>query len=116
MQVVDVLGAEIEAVAHPLLDLRQRAVRSIGLRGQRILATHGVETPDEFPVGVPRLGRGDFLDAIAIPEASGSAECSKAALGGNASPGEDEQAVMWREAHDFNETHAGSASFPYRVP
>ena len=70
MQVIDGLGAEIEAVAHPLLDLCQRTGGSIGLCGQGILATHGVETPDEFPVGVPRLGRRDFLNAVAIPEAS----------------------------------------------
>lgn len=46
VEVVDVLGAEIEAVAEVLFDLCQREVCGVGVSGQGILPTHRVETPD----------------------------------------------------------------------
>ena len=92
VQVVDVLGAEVEAVAELLLDVCQGFVGGVGLRGESIAATHGVEAPDERGVSFPGFGRGDLFDTMAVPEASGATEGGESAFGGDARAGEDEEA------------------------
>ena len=70
VQVVDVLRAEIEAIAHLLFDGGQCAVRCVGLRSHRIATAHGVEAPHQLGVRLPGLGRGDLLHAMTVPKAA----------------------------------------------
>jgi hypothetical protein len=105
VKVVDVLGAEIEPVAQLPFGLCEGDVGCVRLRSEDIAAALGVEAPDEFGIDVPGFGRCDLLDAIAVPDPSGAPKGSKPALGGDAGTGEDEEAVMWGQVHDENETH-----------
>src|SRR6185437_1540420 len=99
MQVVDVLCTEIETIAHLLFDGSQRPVRCVGLCIRRVAAAHGIETPYQFGVRLPRLRRGDLLHAMAVPESAGSAKGRKTAFGGDACPGKDEEPVLFAETH-----------------
>ena len=65
MQVVDILGAEKEAVAEALLKLRERKMRGVGLGLLRGRAARGVELPHQRRGCAPRLGRADILDGMA---------------------------------------------------
>ncbi len=69
VEVVDVLGAEVEAAGggEGSLDSGEGEVAGIGLGSKRIAAAHGVETPDERGVGIPGSGSGDVFDAVAVP-------------------------------------------------
>ncbi len=87
VEVVDVLGAEVEAVGHVALEVGEGEVAGVGMGGEGVAAAHGVEAPDEGGVGVPGVGRGDVFDAMAVPEAAGAAEGGEAALGGDACAG-----------------------------
>ena len=100
VQVVDVLGAEIKTIAQPLFDLRQGQVCGIRLRSESIAAAHGIETPHQFRIGVPRLGRCDLVHSIAVPQPSGAPEGSKSALRGNTGASENEEPVMRGQNHD----------------
>jgi hypothetical protein len=82
-----------------IFDLCERFVAWIGLGGEGVSATHGVEAPDEFGVGFPSFGSGYVFDAVAVPEASGASEGGQAAFGGDSGSGEDEEAVLRGEAH-----------------
>jgi hypothetical protein len=94
VEIIDVLGAEIKAVAKLPLDRGQGDVGGIRLRGESIAATHGIETPYEFRIGVPGFGCGHFLDAIPVPEPSRAPEGSEPALGGDSRTGKDKQAIV----------------------
>ena len=56
VQIVDVLGAEIEIAAEFMLDLCQCKVGCVWLGGESVAPAHGVETPDQLGIGVPRFG------------------------------------------------------------
>ena len=94
VEVVYVLGAEVEAAGHLALEVGEGEVAGVGLGGEGVAAAHGVEAPDQGWVGVPGVGGGDFLDTMAVPEATGTAEGGEAALCGDAGSGEDEEAVL----------------------
>ena len=96
-----------------LEDVRPRALRADG-KGRKpgrkrivivgggfagVAAALGVEAPDEFGVGFPGFGGGNFFYAVAVPEASGAAEGGEAAFGGDAGAGEDEEAILGGELH-----------------
>src|SRR5215467_1221855 len=99
VQVVDVLRAEVETIAHLFFDGGQCPVRGVGLRVRRVPATHGVEAPHELRVCLPRLRRSDLLYAMAVPESTRSAKRCEAALSGDACSGEHEEPVLWTETH-----------------
>jgi len=93
VEVIDVLGAEIEAIAQPLFYFGKAEVSGVGFGPEGVATAHGVETPDEFRVGLPRLGSRDLFDTVAVPQSSGAAKGSEAALGGDARSGENEEAI-----------------------
>jgi hypothetical protein len=99
VQVVDILRAEIEAIAHPVFERSQRAMRCVGLRIGRVASAHRVETPHEFWIGLPGFGCRNFLYPMSIPEATGSAKGCEAALGGYARASEHKESVLSAEAH-----------------
>jgi len=103
VEVVDVLGAEVEVVGvyfgEVLFDLGESFVGGVRLGGEGVAAALGVETPDEFGVGLPGFGGGDLFDAVAVPEASRAAEGGEAGFGGDAGAGEDEETVLGDEVH-----------------
>ena len=73
----------------------------VGLGGEGVAATHGVEVPYEGRVGLPGFGRGDVFDAVSAPQAAGASEGGETAFGGDAGSGEDEEAVGWGEVHEI---------------
>ncbi len=70
-----------------LLDFCEGDVGGVGLGGEGVAATLGVEAPDQGGVGLPGFGGCDLFDAVAVPEASGAAEGGEAAFGGDAGSG-----------------------------
>jgi hypothetical protein len=101
VEVVDVLGAEVEAAGHLAFEFGEREVAGVGLGGERVAAAHRVEAPDEGWIGVPGFGGGDVLYAMTVPQAARTAEGGEAALGGDARAGEDEEAVVSRKGHEL---------------
>ena len=92
VEIVDVLGAEEEPV-ESVLECGDGLVGRIGLGVGGVAAAHGVEVPDELGIAAPGGGRGDIFEAVVAPEAIGVAEGGDAAFGGDASAGEQEEAV-----------------------
>ena len=99
VEVVDILGAEVEAAGHAAFEFGEGEVAGVGLGGEGVAAAHGVEAPDQGWVGLPGFGGGYVFDAMAVPEAAGTAEGGEARFGGDARAGEDEEAVLSREGH-----------------
>ena len=93
VQIVYVLGAEVEAVAQSLLDGCEGFVSGVGLGGESVVAAHGVKAPDELRVNLPGFGRGDVFDAISVPEATGAAKGCKAAFSRDACSREDKEMI-----------------------
>ena len=87
VEVVYILGAEVEAVGHVALEVGEGEVAGVGMGGEGVAAAHGVEAPDEGGVGLPGFGGGYVFYAMAVPEAAGAAEGGEAALGGDACAG-----------------------------
>jgi len=102
VEVVYILGAEVEAVGHLAFEIGEGEVAGVGLGRESVSAAHGVEAPDEGWVGVPGFGGGYIFYAMTVPEAAGAAEGGEAALGGDARAGEDEEAVLSREGHEVS--------------
>jgi hypothetical protein len=80
-------------------------VGGVGHGGLRGGAARGVELPDESGVAVEGFGSADVFDAMASPKAVGGAEGGETALGADAGPGEDKDAVSGR---DGDRGHSGS--------
>ena len=99
MQVIDVLRAEVEAVAHAAFKLRQRPMPSVRLNGQRIASAHGVEVPNQPRISLPGLRSCHLLDVIAVPQATGTAKGRKPALGRDSRARQHEQSVCIRDPH-----------------
>ena len=96
VEVVDVLGAEVEAARHLAFEVGEGEVAGVGLGCEGIAAAHGIEPPDEGWICVPGFRGGDVLYTMAVPKAAGTAEGGEAALRRDAGAGEDEEAVMSR--------------------
>ena len=56
MEVVDILGAEVEAVGHAALEVGEGEVAGVGLGGEGVAAAHGVEAPDEGGIACQASG------------------------------------------------------------
>jgi hypothetical protein len=80
MQVINILGAEVKPVAQPVLDCGERQVCRIRLCCEGIAATHGIEPPNQFGIGMPGFRGCDLVDPVAVPQAPGPAESSKPTL------------------------------------
>jgi hypothetical protein len=87
VQVIDVLCAEVEAVAEFFFETGESEVRCVWLDCKGVAATHGVEAPDELRVGLPCFGCSNLFDAMAVPQASRAAKGGEAAFGGDACSG-----------------------------
>ena len=81
VEVVDVLGAEEQAVRQPLLQIGEREMRGIGLGGGRDAPAHGVEVPDQCGILCPGIRGCDLFDAIIAPQATHPAKGGDATLG-----------------------------------
>ncbi len=74
VEVVYILGAEVEAVGHAAFEIGEGEVAGVGLGRDSVPAAHGVEAPDEGGVGLPGFGGGYVFYAMAVPETAGAAE------------------------------------------
>ena len=98
MQVVDILGDD-QQLARPCgIETRQRAVRRIGLDRRQCRTASVVETVDKIGILRARVGRAHILDAVPFPQPARPAKSGKAALGGDAGAGQDDDVV---ELHDL---------------
>src|ERR1700677_2338834 len=93
VQIVYILRAKIEAIAHLLLNSCECKVRRIGLGGESVTAAHGIEVPDHCWISVPSLRSRDLVYPVAVPKASGSAESCQAALCGNTGASKNKEPV-----------------------
>ena len=107
VKVVDVLGAEEEAVAEAGFELGKSDVRGIRLRGLGRGAARGVELPDERWVAGESFGRADVLNAMARPKAVGGAKGRQAAFSADASAGKDEDAIGGSDGDDHGSGAGG---------
>ncbi len=90
VQIVDVLGAQKQAVAQRLFEFCECEMRGIrlGLRGNR--SAHGIELPHQSRITPPGMRRCDFLDPVVAPMAANSAERRDPTLGADPGPGQHE--------------------------
>ena len=94
VQAVHILCDEREAVAAPaLFHLGERVVAGIGLHRPELSAAHVVEAPDEGRIALEGERRGDFLNAIAFPQAAAAAKGGDAALRRDAGAGQHDDAL-----------------------
>ena len=93
MKIVHILGAEIEPIAHPLLESRKGQMSGVWSGRQSILPTHRVKAPNQFGVGLPSFRCRDLFDTIAVPEPSGAAKCCESTLRRNTGTGQNKQAI-----------------------
>ncbi len=84
VQVVDVLGDHEQVVPELLLQSRERHVGRVGPDCSEGATTGVVELVDQPGVCVVRLGSGDVLEPVALPEPVGVAERRHPALRGDA--------------------------------
>jgi hypothetical protein len=99
VEVVYVLSAEVEVLAEALFDFCESFMGGVGLCGQGVPATLGVEAPDEGWIFLPGLGGGYFFDAMTVPETTAAAEGGEAAFGGDTGSCENEEAVLGSQVH-----------------
>src|SRR5262249_18287199 len=90
VQGIHVLRADEEPLADSFLELRERDMCAVGLALARLCAALRVEPPHERRVRRPTFGRCDVFDAMLLPKTTRVAKRLDAALGTDASPGEDE--------------------------
>jgi hypothetical protein len=81
VQIVDILRAEKEAIAHDSLDCRQSVVSKIGFACPGLRAPLRIETPDDRGVRSPAFRGSNVLEAVLLPEAIGVPEGANPALG-----------------------------------
>ena len=78
VEIVDILGDD-QQLARPFrVEPRQRLVRRIGLDPGEIGAAGVVEGVDQSGIARERLGRGDVLDPMALPQSVRPAEGGEA--------------------------------------
>ena len=94
VEIIDILGAEVEAVAEAAFERGESEVAGIRFCGCGHAAAHGIKFPDELRIALPGGGRGDFLEAVFAPEAALVAKGGDAAFGADAGAGEDEDGVL----------------------
>lgn len=94
MEVIDILCAEEEVVAHLPFDLGESFVGGVGLRRHRVAPPHGVELPDALGTLLPCFGSCDFLETISIPKPSGAAKGGETAFGGDARACKNEETIL----------------------
>lgn len=87
MQVIHILGAEVEPVAYPVLDCGESQVCCIRLGCEGVAATHGIEPPNQFRIGMPGFRGCHLVDPVTIPQAAGAAESGQPALRRNTGAG-----------------------------
>ena len=87
VQVVDVLGDDVYAVAS--LQLGQREMRGIGLHLLQLATAGVVEIEDEPGIGVKAFGRSHIFHTVAFPQAARVAEGFQTAVGADAGSGQD---------------------------
>src|SRR5690606_18797333 len=88
VQVVDVLGDQVEVLAHPLPQPGERLVRRVGVHPRNAGPALVVEAVHQLAVGRERLRGGHVLGAVPLPQPVGVAEGRQAALGGDAGTGQ----------------------------
>ena len=93
VEIVDVLRAKEQAVGEFLLQCGHGVVGGVrsGVGGSA--AAHGVKIPDRVRVAAPGLRGGDLFETVVAPDSPSIAEGGDAAFGGDAGPGEEEDAV-----------------------
>src|SRR4029453_12399013 len=93
VEVIDVLRDEREALAQGFLESSEGGVRGVRRDFEELAPASVVEVEDAARVPRVRLGRGDVLDSVLLPQAAGGPERRDAALGGDAGAGEDRDAA-----------------------
>jgi hypothetical protein len=109
VQIVNILRAKIEAIAHLLLNSCECKVRRIGLGGESVTAAHGIEIPDHCWIGVPGLRSRDLVYPIAVPQASGSAKSRQSALCGNTGTRKNKEPISFCQFHEEDQLAAATA-------
>jgi hypothetical protein len=99
VEVVDILCAEIKAVAYSLFEGCESKVGNIWLSSQGIAPTHGIEPPYECGIRVPGFGRRHLFDTIAVPEPSRATEGGQPTLSRYAGASEDKKPIICSETH-----------------
>ncbi|MGC2506889.1 MAG: hypothetical protein WA369_09535 [Candidatus Acidiferrales bacterium] len=97
VEIVDILRAEVQAVAEAFFERGESEMSGIRFRGCGDAAAHGIKFPDELRIALPCGGRGDVFEAVVAPKAAFIAERRNAAFGADAGAGEDENEVVRRE-------------------
>ncbi len=97
VKIVDILGAEEEAIVKFAFKCSEREVARIRFGGGGDAATHGIEIPDKMGIATPSIWRCDFLNAVFSPQATGIAKCGDATFSADAGAGENEKAVGGRD-------------------
>ena len=67
VEIIDILGAEVEAVAEAAFERSESEVAGIRFCGSGHAAAHGIKFPDELRIALPCGGRGDFFEAVFAP-------------------------------------------------
>jgi hypothetical protein len=70
VEVIYVLGAEVEVLPEALFDFCESFVGGVWFDGEGVAAALRVEAPDEGGVGLPGFRGGDVFDAMTVPEAT----------------------------------------------
>ena len=99
VEIIDVLRAEIKTVTQFAFNISQSQMCRIRFYSHGVAATHGIEAPHQFAIGMPSLGRGHLLDPVPIPQPTRTPEGSKPALRRDTGAGENEEAVLRRQLH-----------------
>ncbi len=98
VEIIDVLGDD-EQLARPVpVEPAERAMGGVGRHFGEAGAARIVEGLDEGGVAAEGLGRCHILDPVAFPQPVGPAEGGDPRFGGNARPGEDDDALVTAHA------------------
>jgi hypothetical protein len=110
VQVIDVLGDDQQFAGPFGVQSRERPVG--GVRFDRVQrgAAQIVETVHQHRILRQRLGRADVLDAMPLPQPTGTTESGEPAFGGEAGAGQDDEVAngghrasvaSWRDTRQF---------------
>ena len=111
VKIVDILGDD-QKLATPFgIETPERMVRGIGFDAGEIGAALVVEIEHEIGIARESLGGGDILDAMALPQAVGSAKDRDTAFGGNPGSGEDDNIADVRHAIMIGRARARTTAF-----
>jgi hypothetical protein len=96
VEIVNVLGAQEEAVMKSLFEGGECEMSGIRLGCRSDFAAHGIEIPNEMGIAPPGKRRRDFFDAIVAPESASIPKGGYAAFGADARTCKDKNAIGGR--------------------